>query len=172
MNLFWTFYNLVVLGVAFSVGTELRQIRRSHRTAARLKTVLYLGDGQAIATHTLDFSFSGLALDCQGMDSLEPGTVVRVGLYRGKTEHTFQGRVIAFNENRLSLQMEFLDLGEEAQFVCCTFSRADAWSSWDQSFQNVGILDSIGMICTQSAHGYQRLLHYSAEKLMTVLKVA
>jgi cellulose synthase (UDP-forming) len=170
MNLFWASYNLIVLGVAFSVGTELRQVRHSHRTAANLKAILYLPNEQVIATHTLDFSFDGLALSVPDVVEPSVGDVLSVGLYRGSHEYTFQGRVTALSENRLGLKMEFQNIEEESLFVSCTYSRADAWSKWHHEFEPRGILESIRELFAQSARGYRRLVRHSIQQLVAVLR--
>lgn len=156
-NLFWVSYNLTILGVVFSAGTELRQIRHTHRTPATLPAVLYLDNGRTFAVETRDFSSHGLGLDPRGVDLLPSGTLVSVGLYRGTHEFTFRARVAASSAERLSLKMEFLSVQDEAEYVACTFSRADAWSAWHPTLKSDGIRSSMQAILIHSLRGYRRL---------------
>ncbi|HEY5801403.1 MAG TPA: UDP-forming cellulose synthase catalytic subunit, partial [Burkholderiaceae bacterium] len=56
LNLFWTVYNILLLGAAISVASETKQVRRSHRVRLQLPAVVRLPGGQLIRCHTEDFS--------------------------------------------------------------------------------------------------------------------
>lgn len=160
MNLFWTAYNLVLLGVVFGVATEKRQLRKSHWIPARLEAVLRLGDGAALACETRAFSSEGLALAIDPVRSIPLDEPVSVGLYQAGREYLFRGRIVSIDGPRVSLRMEFPTLREEAGYVACTYSRPDAWSDWHTVLKRSGVLDSIGEIVGHSGRGYGRLARH------------
>ena len=160
MNLFWTAYNLVLLGVVFGVATEKRQLRKSHWIPARLQAILRLGGGAALACETSAFSTEGLALHLDPARYIPLDEPVSVGLYRSGREYLFQGRIVSIDGPRISLRMEFPTPREEAGYVSCTYSRPDAWADWDTVLKRSGVLDSIGEIVGHSGQGYGRLARH------------
>jgi len=167
MNLFWTAYNLILLGVVFSVATEQRQLRQSHWIPAKLKATLYPADGRAIASETSDFSAEGLILRT-GSDEYPPiDQALNVGLYRAGEEAIFRGRIVSNDNQRISLRLEFPTIQEEADYVARTYSRPANWSGWHTVLQQSGVFGSIGEIIGHSGRGYRRLAQHFWQDLRT-----
>jgi hypothetical protein len=59
-----------------------------------------------------------------------PGEEVQMTLYRGDTEHVFSAVVTMSNGKRLGLRFPEMSLQKSADFVQCTFARADSWAVW------------------------------------------
>ena len=58
----WVIYNLLIIGAAVAVASEVRQIRRAHRVMAQLPASLKLADGHAYPCTLLDFAEGGAGL--------------------------------------------------------------------------------------------------------------
>ena len=58
----WVIYNLLIIGAAVAVASEVRQIRRAHRVMAQLPASLKLADGHAYPCTLLDFAEGGANL--------------------------------------------------------------------------------------------------------------
>ena len=157
INLCWTVYNLSILGAAFSVASEAKQIRKSHRIPIDLPAILYLKNGRTYATRTHDFSSDGISISKPGGLTIEPGELVSVGLYRGDQEYTFNARELNTSNDHLGLKLTFASLAEESEFIQCTYSRADAWSTWHHTFQSDHISRSFKEVLTHSFLGYEKL---------------
>jgi cellulose synthase (UDP-forming) len=157
MNIGWTLYNLTVLGTAFSVATEARQVRKAHRVPAELPAVLYLPDGRTWHCKTYDFSTTGLSLSYPAGAEVDKDELVSVGLYRGDQEFAFHARVQFVNNDHINLHLMHVSMEQQARFVHCTFSRADVWADWHTTLQQDRPLHSLLQVFKQAAQGYERL---------------
>ncbi|HQT27594.1 MAG TPA: PilZ domain-containing protein, partial [Burkholderiales bacterium] len=106
LNLFWTLYNLIILGGAVAVAAETRQIRRSHRVALKIPAALRLPDGKLIQCHTEDFSSGGMALNPEMMPTLKSEDKVSLLLRRGEEEFAFPARIVATTDPLVRLRWE------------------------------------------------------------------
>jgi len=157
MNIGWTLYNLTVLGTAFSVATEARQVRKSHRVPAELPAILYLPDGRTWHCKTYDFSTTGLALTHPAGVEVSKGELVSVGLYRGDQEFAFPARVEFINDDHINVHLMYQSIEQQARFIHCTFSRADVWADWHATLQQDNPLNSLLEVFKQALRGYRRL---------------
>jgi len=157
LNLFWTCYNVLLLGGAISVASETRQVRLSHRVSMRLPAVLQLPDGRLVRCATLDFSDSGAALDVPLATGLQRGECVRVSLWRGAEEHSFPAEVIAAGASQVRLQWRLTDQDQQMMLVQCTFARADAWVSWAEGRQTDRPLKGLQSVLRVGVLGLNRL---------------
>lgn len=130
INLFWTVYNILLLGCAISVASETRQVRLSHRVAIELPAVLRLPDGRLLHCRTSDFSDGGAALAVPGASGLPPGAPVQVTLWRGAEEHAFAATVIGADAQLVRLKWALSSQAEYMMLIQCTFARGDAWVAW------------------------------------------
>ena len=130
LNLIWTIYSLVMLGASLSVAMEARQVRASHRVQMKLEAALRFASGRTIRCFTSDYSEGGVGLLMPMPISTEPGEEVQMTLYRGNTEHVFKAVVTMNSGKRLGLRFPEMSLQQSADFVQCTFARADSWAVW------------------------------------------
>lgn len=172
LNLFWTTYNIVILGGAIAVSSEAKQLRLSHRVRMKLPAVLHLPNGKLIQCHTEDFSEGGVALVPAILPHLKRDDQVIVSLWRGTEEFAFPARVASLAPPQLRLRWELQTLAQEAALVQCTFARADAWAAWangravDQPLKGLRKVLSLGLT------GYRRLGEHVAPHLSPLMHSA
>ncbi|SAK75146.1 cellulose synthase [Caballeronia calidae] len=157
MNVFWTTYNLVMLGAAMSVAREARQVRVTHRIAMRMPAMLVLPDGSTAACTTSDYSTGGLGLIVDAGLSLEPGDTLGVVVSRGERQFHFPVRVTRLAGSHLGVRFDALSLDDERRLVQCTFGRADAWLDWDERTDEDAPLKGLKEVLSMGVEGYVRL---------------
>ena len=132
--------------------------------------MLYLPNGKSWATETLDFSATGLSLKFPHGANIDKDLLVSVGLFRGDQEFAFPAHVVFINDQRISLSLAFPTLSSEANYIRCTFSRADAWADW----LNVLIVDkplsSLKEVLVQSMKGYRILSTFLYHSISDVVR--
>jgi len=133
INVFWASLNVVVLSVALGVAWERRQTRETNRVPLRLPVALRLAGGATVSCRTTDLSLGGVSLDVAPNPDLEPGSLVSVGPLINHEEIPIPGRVIGEQDGTLRVRFETLTLEEERRLVRILYSRANAWTSWDDS---------------------------------------
>ncbi len=131
INVFWTIYNMIMLGAAISVSRETRQIRVAHRSPMRIAATLLLQDGRAIACHTSDYSIGGFGLALPEPLPLEQGTPLGVCLGLGERQFYFEACVARSIGKRMGVEFAPLSAEKERELIQCTFGRADAWLESD-----------------------------------------
>ncbi|KVE03195.1 cellulose synthase [Burkholderia vietnamiensis] len=129
-NLAWTTYNLLILGLAVAAANERRQVRESHRVAARIPVMLRFGNGRTLACETLDYSEGGIGVAVPEDARVPDGEQVTVSLFRGVDEYAFPGTIEYAEPGRLGIRFETLSQQQEFDLVSSTFARADAWIDW------------------------------------------
>jgi cellulose synthase (UDP-forming) len=132
MNMAWTVFNLIVLGASIAVAREVHQIRDSHRVTVRLPAELTLANGQTVNCEISDFSEGGVGLRAPAGVHLTPNERVTLGVYRGERRFGFPASVAFGGRDHVGLRFDKMTLAQEAQFLQCTFARADAWLRWTQ----------------------------------------
>lgn len=167
LNMIWTLYNFLMLGVAVGVATETRQVRTSHRVSSRLPVALRLQDGRSIATFTQDYSLTGLGLDLPDDYQLGIGDHVTVTLADQYREHVFPAHVIVRKSGSAGIQFDPLTTEQEADLVQCTFARADAWVGWKNEQDADRPMQGLHEIFTLGVAGYKKLLHILSDGLKT-----
>ncbi len=173
LNLFWTLYNLLILGAAISVALEARQQRRSHRVQIALPALLQLPDGKLLRCRTVDFSEGGASLaidDAAGAailaaSLLTPELSVGVSLWRGDDEHQFPALVTAGSGASLRVRWNLQTREQEMALVQCTFSRADAWVSWADGRRDDRPLTGLFEVLRVGLSGYRRMIAYAPASL-------
>jgi cellulose synthase (UDP-forming) len=165
LNLFWVFYNLIILGAAAAVALESRQVRMSHRVQMKLSAVLHLADGKRISCETVDFSEGGVALVPGVMPEIQRDAAVMVSLWRGEEEIAFPARVMTIALPQLRLRWELQNQEQESALVQCTFARADAWVDWAKDRPEDRPLESLGAVMLIGISGYRRLIELFLPRL-------
>lgn len=161
LNLFWTGYNILLLGAAISVASETRQVRRSHRVELRLPAVLHLPGGRLVRCAIEDFSEGGAALSVPDLPELKTDSLVKVSLWRGDEEFTFRAGVAAQSAARLRIRWNPETVEQQRQLVQCTFARADAWLSWANGRNRDKPLRGLRDVLATGIDGYRRVLEHA-----------
>ncbi|ANB71978.1 cellulose synthase [Paraburkholderia phytofirmans OLGA172] len=169
MNVFWTLYNLVMLGAAASVAREAKQVRVTHRIAMRAAATLLLVDGTTVACTTSDYSTGGLGLEVVPALPLALGDSLGVCLSRGDRQFHFPVHVSRYVGSHLGVRFEGQTLEQERQMVQCTFGRADAWLDWDEQTIEDAPLRGLKEVLTMGIEGYSRLLNGALRALQSLL---
>ena len=158
INLFWTVYNLLILGAALGVAAESRQVRRTHRVVTSLPATLYLGNGQVLKAECIDFSMTGVGLQLASDVQLAVGDRVQVGLMMADMEHTFPARVMLGKTGGVAgLELDEMDRDQQIAFVQCTFARPNAWRDWGDRHEQDRPLQGLKEIAELGISTYQRL---------------
>lgn len=161
LNLFWTGYNVLLLGAAISVASETKQVRRSHRVSMRLPAVLHLPAGRLVRCETEDFSEGGAALMVAGIPELRADDEVLVSLWRGEEEYSFPALVVGQSPSRLRIRWNLRTSEQQMRLVQCTFSRADAWVSWAEGRSHDKPLLGLRKVLETGIEGYRRVAEYA-----------
>ena len=175
LNLFWTFYNLLILGAAISVALEARQQRRSHRVQIALPTLLHLPDGKLLRGQTVDFSEGGASLTIEpaamaGFDKNLPADCeVSVSLWRGTDEYQFPALISASSAGNVRVRWNLQNREQEMALVQCTFSRADAWISWSDGRPVDRPLTGLFEVLLVGLSGYRRMIEHAPVQLQPAI---
>lgn len=129
LNIFWVFYNLVILGVAMGTVKEARQIRSTHRIVINKPVIIYLIDGRTISAQASDYSMGGLGIVLSPGTEISKGEHLRIAILSDGEEYALNAVVAWAGAGRLGLKFESLSIEDEKRLVGATFARADAWTS-------------------------------------------
>ncbi len=166
INLVWTFYNFLILGGTLFIASETRQVRVSHRIRLTLPAILHLDNGKLIHCVTEDFSEGGTSLTLSSTLTLEHNSNVRVSLWRGEDEFSFQGSIVNCLNKRVRLRWALQNQSEAERLIQCTFGRADTWISWSKGQKGDKPLTSLMEVVSIGASGYNRVLgHLVPERI-------
>ena len=177
LNLFWTFYNLLILGAAIAVALEARQQRRSHRVQIALPALVHLPDGKLVRCTTVDFSEGGASL-AMNADACASGQAtaaavadssVSISLWRGDDEYQFPALVTASAGGNLRVRWNLSTREQEIALVQCTFSRADAWVSWADGRRADKPLTGLFEVLQVGLSGYRRMIVYAPGPVLPLI---
>ena len=171
ISLLWTLYNLLLLGGAVAVASEVKQVRKTHRVQIRLPAVLYRKTGHAFPCMMVDYSDGGVGLELdhpQAFDSNEPMTLM---LKRGTQEFMFRAKVCNQRNNFVGIQLEHMDLQSHINFVQCTFARADTWAMWQESYQQDQPMRSIQDIFAVGLRGYKQMAKQAPRAIAWLIRL-
>jgi cellulose synthase (UDP-forming) len=130
LNMLWTIYNLIMIGVALSVAWESKQVRRTIRVETAVKARVRLANGDQLPATTVDISEGGTSLAMHASLSVEQGADIEVALAPDVAEVWMPASVIRSADTKLMLQFKELNIDQERQLVYAIFGRADAWVDW------------------------------------------
>ena len=130
LNMLWTIYNLVIIGVALSVAWESRQVRRTIRVETAVKARVRLPNGDRLPATTVDISEGGASLSMHASLSVPQNSDIEVALAPDVAEVWMPASVIRSDGAKLMLQFKPLNIEQERQLVYAIFGRADAWVDW------------------------------------------
>jgi cellulose synthase (UDP-forming) len=131
MNVFWTFYNIVILLVSAAVAWETKQQRRHVRVDVEVPFTIVCQDGNQVHGHTIDMSNSGAALRVTDSErDLEMGEPINF-YFSGRPEGCFfEPRIIHLADKTIRIDFGELNLEQEEVLTRVLYSRADSWIDW------------------------------------------
>lgn len=127
VNMGWTLYNMLLLGVALAVANETRQVRQSHRVPASLPVSLGLADGRRLAVTLRDYSEGGMSFMLPGGLSLPLGETLSVSISASARAQALPAKVVMSRPGLVGVAFSELSREQHIALVQCTFARADAW---------------------------------------------
>ncbi|RQR70302.1 UDP-forming cellulose synthase catalytic subunit [Burkholderia sp. Bp9012] len=157
-NLAWTTYNILILGLAVAAANERRQVRSSHRVAARIPVMLRFANGRTLACETRDYSEGGIGLAVPDDARIPQGESLTVSLFRGVDEYAFPATVEYVEPGRVGVRFESLSQQQEFDLVSSTFSRADAWIDWTDGRRPDSPPRAFLHLSTVGVHGLLRVI--------------
>jgi cellulose synthase (UDP-forming) len=168
MNLLWTIFNVIVLGVATAVAWESQQRRQTVRVQMNVPADVVLADGTVVQGATADLSTGGARINIDRSFTALPGEPVKLVFPVLDGDATLPATVISADGRSLRTQFDPLTLQEEEALTMVLYSRADTWLGWGESRETDHPLRSLGRIFQISMHG----LNITARGLMTPKKKA
>ena len=166
MNLIWTVFNIIVLGVATAVAWESQQRRQTVRVAMTVPADVVLADGTIVQGATADLSTGGARINIDRSFTALPGEAVKLVFPVLDGDATLPATVVSADGRSLRVQFDPLTLQEEEALTMVLYSRADTWLGWGEAREVDHPLTSLGRILRISMHG----LNITARGLMTTKK--
>ena len=166
MNLIWTVFNIIVLGVATAVAWESQQRRQTVRVAMTVPADVVLADGTVVQGATADLSTGGCRINIDRSFTALPGESVKLVFPVLDGDATLPATVVSADGRSLRAQFDPLTLQEEEALTMVLYSRADTWLGWGEAREPDRPLVSLLRILQISMHG----LKITARGLMTTKK--
>ncbi len=172
ISLAWVVYNGIILGAAVAVAAEARQVRRSHRIAANFSGTLVLENHHTLNVTVTDYSDTGLGFTSDFAHIFKNGQKLTLILHRGTRQFTFPVTVCNTRGKHVGVLLGDLDLAKQFEYIQCTFSRADAWLSWQHNFEHDKPGYSFKEVQKTALRGYKNLLFHAPSYLKPIISFA
>jgi cellulose synthase (UDP-forming) len=153
MNVIWTVFNIVVLGVATAVAWESQQRRQTVRVAMSVPADVILADGTVVQGVTADLSSGGCMMHIDRSFTALPGESVQLIFPVLDGDASLPATVISATGGSLRAQFDPLTLQEEEALTMVLYSRADTWLGWGEAREADRPLTSLARIFRLSFHG-------------------
>lgn len=158
VNMIWTLYNVLIIGSAVAVASEMKQVRRVHRVETNIPAIVRLSSGHLLQATVMDFSLEGLRVSVNDMSKLPRGQFdIDIILMRANREFIFPMRSVYTLDNAMGLHLAPLSTTQMTDFVQCTFARADTWVKWQNSYEFDRPMASMAAVFRAAVYGYRRL---------------
>ncbi len=156
MNLLWTVFNVVILGVATAVAWESQQRRLTVRVAMSVPVGVVFADGTAAHGVTTDLSSGGAMMQLEEQLTAPLGEPVRLVFPVLDGDATLPATVVGSDGFTLRTQFDPLTIQEEEALTMVLYSRADTWLGWGESREVDRPLLSMWRIMQLAAFGLRR----------------
>ena len=153
MNVAWTLFNVVLLGVAIAVARESRQRRHTVRMERAVPSDLLLSDGSVAQGITSDISNGGVQARIEGAIEAAVGDSVRFVFPLLDGTATLPATVIALEGDMLRAKFDSLSMQETEALTMILYSRADTWLSPNEERAPTPPLYRLGHILRVSLYG-------------------
>jgi cellulose synthase (UDP-forming) len=153
MNVLWTIFNIVVLGVATAVAWESQQRRQTVRVAMSVPADVILADGTVVQGVTADLSSGGCMMQIDRSFTALPGESVQLIFPVLDGDASLPATVISATGGSLRAQFDPLTLQEEEALTMVLYSRADTWLGWGEAREADRPLTSLARIFRLSFQG-------------------
>lgn len=158
INVVWTLFNVMLLGVATAVAWESQQRRRAVRVNVEIPAGVVLPNGSVVQGLTGDLSSSGVLLRTGASLAVEPGDPVRIVLPVLDGDASLPATVIGLEDGTLRAKFDSLTLQEEEALTMVLYSRADSWLGWGESRDRDRPLRSLARVVRLSLRGLRQTI--------------
>jgi cellulose synthase (UDP-forming) len=157
MNLIWTLFNMMVLGVATSVAWESQQRRTTVRVTMQVSAHVMLAGGTTISGITADVSSGGVMMETDLPMNIPIGESVRLVFPVLDGEASLPATIVRASGTELRAQFDPLTISEEETLTQVLYSRADTWLGWGEAREPDRPLRSLGRIFALSFQGFKQI---------------
>jgi cellulose synthase (UDP-forming) len=158
MNVIWTLFNVVILGVATAVAWESQQRRQTVRVTMSVQADIIMPGGAIIPSVTADLSSGGVMARMDHTTQAAVGAPVRFIFPVLDGNATLPATIVSIDGQMLRAQFDPLTLQEQEALTMILYSRADTWLGWGESREVDHPLRSMGRILRLSLRGLSRTL--------------
>ena len=158
MNVIWTLFNTLILGVACGVAWESQQRRQSVRVTMQVPARVELSDGTVVEGLTADVSSGGVLLDMDSTQGIETGATVCILFPVLDGESGLPATIVRVSGTEVRAQFEPLTLQEEETLTQVLYSRADTWLGWGETRDPDRPLRSLWLIMGLAVIGLRETL--------------
>ncbi len=153
MNVAWTLFNGMLLGVATAVAWESPQRRHTVRMERAVPSDILLGDGSVAQGITSNLSNGGVQARIEGTIHAGVGDSVRFVFPLLDGTATLPARVIAIEGEMLRAKFDSLNLQETEALTMILYSRADTWLNSREESETERPMSSLRHILGVSLYG-------------------
>lgn len=153
LNVVWTLFNMMLLGVATAVAWENQQRRRAVRVNVEMPVGVVLPDGSVVQGLTGDLSSTGVRLWTGTRLGIRVDEAVRIVLPVLDGDASLPATVIGVDDDSLRAQFDPLTLQEDEALTMVLYSRADTWLGWNEQRERDRPLRSLGRLLKLAARG-------------------
>ncbi|MBS1816020.1 MAG: UDP-forming cellulose synthase catalytic subunit [Acidobacteria bacterium] len=157
MNVIWTCFNLMILGVATAVAWESQQRRSTVRVTMQVAAHVVTQNGTVLPGVTADVSNGGVYMETEEPTGLQEGEPVRIVFPVLDGEASLPATVVRTSGTDLRVQFDPLTISEEETLTQVLYSRADTWLGWGEAREPDRPLRSLGRIVTLSGVGFRQI---------------
>ncbi len=155
MNVLWTVFNVIILGVARAVAWESQQRRQTVRVVMAVPSDVILADGTMVRGVTADLSSGGVQAKMEFHLEAAIGDPIKFVFPVLDGTATLPATVIGMEGQMLRAQFDPLNLQEEEALTMILYSRADTWLGWGEAREADRPLHSMARILKLSARGFR-----------------
>jgi cellulose synthase (UDP-forming) len=146
MNVLWTLFNMVILGVATAVAWENQQRRQTVRVSMAVPANVVLADGTVIQGVTADMSSGGVMIRLEQDSEIPSGEPIQLIFPVLDGDASLPATVVGYADGVIRAQFDPLTLQEEETLTMVLYSRADTWLGWGETREVDRPLRSLGRI--------------------------
>lgn len=155
MNVVWTLFNIVVLGVTLSICWESRQRREAVRVPLKVSVAI---EANGIVRTGLvdDLSVGGACAIVNGR--WNPNDTVKVSFPSEDPDAVFSAHIVGAAENRVRLAFDIETIEDQEAITRVLYLKADRWLNWTDGRRRDHVLKSLFAIFAASAGGFGQSL--------------
>jgi cellulose synthase (UDP-forming) len=153
MNVLWSIFNVIILGVTTAVARELKQLRTTVRIAIVTPVMARMPDGSLIEGETIDMSSGGTSIRFNQTVELAAQSEVQLAFPMPSGTHQLHAKVVGAEGSVMRVKFENLAIAEQEVLTMVLYSRADSWLGWGESRESDNVLRSLSRIFQISMHG-------------------